>query len=134
MIPKFTDELAWEQAEFLMQPIYIRIIDRIRQHSAVSSWEASYVEAEIPHPTHYLCLQSNDRQVKFEIWDLCYRVCFLDYAGSSFLQKPSSSDLDSQLVAVDTSLIDLEAGMVNWQRLDDKAEGVIASIFASLPQ
>jgi hypothetical protein len=127
MIPKFTDELAWQQAEFLMQPIYIRIIDRIRQHSEVSTWEASYIEAEIPHPTHYLCLISNDRLVKFEIWDLCYRVCFLDYAGSS-------NDLESELVAVDTSLIDLDAGAVNWQRLDDKADRVIASIFASLPQ
>jgi hypothetical protein len=127
MIPKFTDELAWQQAEFLLQPIYIRIIDRIRQHGEVSTWEASYIESAIPHPTHYLCLQSNDRQVKFEIWDLCYRVCFVDYAGSS-------SDGSSQLVAVDTSLIDLDAGGVNWQGLDDKAERVIASIFGSLPQ
>ncbi len=110
-----------------MQPIYIRIIDLIRQYSDVSSWEASYIEAEIPHPTHYLCLQSNDRQVKFEIWDLCYRVCFQGYDGSS-------GERESRVVAVDTSLIDLAARDVDWQRLDDKAEGVVASIFASLPQ
>jgi hypothetical protein len=126
MIPKFTDELAWQQAEFLMQPIYIRIIDRIRQHSEASTWEVSYEEVQTPNPTHYLCLQSSAHKLQFDIWDLCYQVCFVNYLGSY-------SGLESQLVEVDTSLIDMEAGSPHWQRLDDKANGVIVRIFESLP-
>jgi hypothetical protein len=123
MLPKFGDELAWQQAEFLMQPIYIRIIDRIRQQSETSIWQVSYEEIKNPHPTNYLCLQSGDRQLKFDIWDLCYQVCFVNYFGSH-------SELETQTVEIDTSLIDLEAGTPDWHRLDRKAKEVIARIFA----
>jgi hypothetical protein len=126
MQPKFTNELAWQQAEFLMQPIYIRIIDRIRQYSEVSTWKVSYEEVRDPHPINYLCLQSQDNQLKFDIWDLCYQVCFLNYDGSH-------SELESQIVEVDTSLIDMDAGTPDWHRLDLKARDVIANIFDNLP-
>lgn len=123
MIPKFKDELAWQQAEFLMQPIYIRIIDRIRQQSETSNWQVTYEEVKNPHPTNYLCLQSGERQLKFDIWDLCYQVCFLNYFGSH-------SELETQTVEIDTSLLDLEAGTPDWHRLDRKAQAVIAQILA----
>ena len=128
MQPKFANELAWQQAEFLMQPIYIRIIDRIRQQSEISTtWQVSYEEVKDPHPINYLCLQSTNRQLKFDIWDLCYQVCFLNYHGSH-------SELESQIVEVDISLIDMEAQAPDWNRLDDKAKAVIARVFDNLPQ
>ena len=126
MQPKFASELAWQQAEFLMQPIYIRIIDRIRQQSEVSTWKVSYEEVRDPHPINYLCLEFGQRQLKFDIWDLCYQVCFLNYDGSH-------SELESQVVEVDASLIDMEAGSPDWTRVDNKAKDVIASIFDNLP-
>jgi hypothetical protein len=126
MQPQFANELAWQQAEFLMQPIYIRIIDRIRQQSETSTWQVSYEEVKEPHPTNYLCLQSHDRQLKFDIWDLCYQVCFFNYDGSH-------SEQESQIVEVDTSLIDMEAGIPDWVRLDNKAKDVVAKIFNNLP-
>ena len=126
MQPKFVSELAWQQAEFLMQPIYIRIIDRIRQQSEVSTWKVSYEEVRDPHPINYLCLESEDKQLKFDIWDLCYQVCFLNYDGSH-------SELESQIVEVDTSSIDLETGTIDWMLLDNKAKAVIAKIFDNLP-
>ena len=126
MQPKFADELAWQQAEFLMQPIYIRIIDRIRQQSETSTWQVSYEEIRDPHPINYLCLKSANRQLKFDIWDLCYQVCFLNYDGSH-------SELESQIVAVDTSLIDMDAQIPDWHRLDNKAKDVIARVFDNLP-
>ncbi len=126
MLPKFADELAWQQAEFLMQPIYIRIIDRIRQQSETSLWQVSYEEVQTLHPTHYLCLQSGEQIVKFDIWDLCYQVCFLNYLGSH-------GEVESQVVEVDTTLIDMEAGTPDWHRLDNKAKAVIANIFDNLP-
>ena len=126
MQPKFVSELAWQQAEFLMQPIYIRIIDRIRQQSEVSTWKVSYEEVRDPHPINYLCLESEDKQLKFDIGDLCYQVCFLNYDGSH-------SELESQIVEVDTSSIDLETGTIDWMLLDNKAKAVIAKIFDNLP-
>ena len=126
MQPKFVSELAWQQAEFLMQPIYIRIIDRIRQQSEVSTWKVSYEEIRDPHPINYLCLESEDKQLKFDIWDLCYQVCFLNYDGSH-------SEFESRIVEVDTSSIDLETGTIDWMLLDNKAKAVIAKIFDNLP-
>jgi hypothetical protein len=126
MLPKFTNELAWQQAEFLMQPIYIRIVDRIRQQSETSPWQVSYEEVQTPHPTHYLCLQFNEMQLRFDIWDLCYQVCFINYLGSH-------SEVESQLVEVDTTLIDMAAGTPDWHRLDHKAKEVIANVFNNLP-
>jgi hypothetical protein len=126
MQPKFATELAWQQAEFLMQPIYIRIIDRIRQQSEVSIWAVSYEEIKEPQPTNYLCLKSNHGELKFDIWDLCYQVCFLNYHGSH-------SELGSQVVEVDVSLIDMEAQSPDWNRLDQKAKNVIIRVFENLP-
>jgi hypothetical protein len=134
MQPQFADELAWQQAEFLMQPIYIRIIDRIRQQSETSTWQVTYEEVQTPHPTNYLCLQSGDRLLKFDIWDLCYQVCFLDYHGSDSEVIGSDAQNEiTQFVAIDTSLIDLEARSPDWHRLDTKAQSVIARIFTNLP-
>jgi hypothetical protein len=123
MVPKFIDELAYQQAEFLMQPIYIRIIDRIRQQSETSTWEVSYEEVQTPQPTNYLCLQSGELQRRFDLWDLCYQVCFLDYHGNH-------GELESQVVAVDTNLIDMDAQAPDWHRIDDKANTVIARVFS----
>jgi hypothetical protein len=127
MLPKFANELAWQQADFLMQPVYIRVIDRIRQQSETSTWQVSYEEVQIPHPTNYLCLKAGERMVKFDIWDLCYQVCFLNYFGSH-------GELETQLVEVDTSLIDMEAQTPDWHKLDHKANEVIANLFNNLPQ
>ncbi len=126
MLPKFVDELAWQQAEFLMQPIYIRIIDLIRLQSETSLWQVSYEEVSTPHSTHYLCLQSGECKLRFDLWDLCYQVCFLNYLGSN-------SEGETQVVAVDTNLIDLEAGTPDWHRLNNKAKAVIANVFNHLP-
>jgi hypothetical protein len=126
MQPKFATELAWQQAEFLMQPIYIRIIDRIRQQSEVSTWEVSYEEVTEPYPTNYLCLKSPNGLLKFDIWDLCYQVCFLNYYGSH-------SAIGSQVAEVDTSLIDMDAQSPDWIRLDNKAKDIIVRVFENLP-
>jgi hypothetical protein len=125
MIPKFVDPLAYQQAEFLLQPIYIRIVDRIRRQSETSTWTVSYEEVQMPQPTNYLCLQAGDRQLRYDLWDLCYQVCFLDYHGSH-------GELESQVVAIDTSLIDLEAQAPDWHRIDEKAKSVVVRVFENL--
>ena len=42
MPPKFADNTAWQQAELLMQPAFIRILDRIRKQLDTSSWKETY--------------------------------------------------------------------------------------------
>ena len=105
-----------------MQPIYIRIIDRIRQESEGSNLQVSYTEEKTPELKHYLCLGNGERQLRFDIWDLCYQVCFINYIGNM-------GDSESQVVEIDTSLFDREAGDIDWIKLDNKAKAVIQRTF-----
>ena len=42
MVPKITNSLAWQQAELLMQPTFIRVVDNIRKLLENSSWKGTY--------------------------------------------------------------------------------------------
>ncbi|MBE9017832.1 hypothetical protein C7Y66_21735 [Chroococcidiopsis sp. CCALA 051] len=165
MPPRITDPVAWQQAELLMQPAFIRIIDHIRKHLDESAWQGTYENvliwspdtteemktrvilllqeldgaspertAEIeqaianlptPQPGYQLSLQNQDQQYNFDLWELCYQVCFQQYNAD--LTSSHSS------VEIDTSLID-ETGEVDWQRLDTKAGAAVEQVFSSLPK
>ncbi|AKG24698.1 hypothetical protein [Calothrix sp. 336/3] len=159
MPPKITDSIIWQQAELLMQPAFIRIVDNIRKLLDVSPWTGTYQDVliwsadvseetknivtsllqelevatpeaaesiretlsdlPVPHPGYHLCLQRQEQRVNVDLWDLCYQVCFLNYASS-------------QEVTIDTSLFD-ESGEVDWQLLDRKSQDLVSQIFGSLP-
>ncbi|MGK7876158.1 MAG: hypothetical protein AB4426_23540 [Xenococcaceae cyanobacterium] len=131
MKPKFKDPLAWEQAQLLMQPSFIRVIDNIRKQLEQSSWKGTYQEVQTPYPGYHLCLTDQDRSVKVDIWQLCFQVCFCEY-------NPTGTDISgeeataSQEVEIDTSLID-ERGDVDWQSLETKAQQLVKQVFANLP-
>lgn len=40
--PKISDLTSWQQAEMLMQPAFIRVVDTIRKYLDQSSWEGHY--------------------------------------------------------------------------------------------
>jgi hypothetical protein len=42
MTPRFANSTAWQQAQLLMQPSFIRVIDNIRKHLDTSSWKGTY--------------------------------------------------------------------------------------------
>ncbi len=44
LTPKFANTVAWHQAEMLMQPIFIRVIDNLRKALDESSWRGRYQE------------------------------------------------------------------------------------------
>jgi len=46
-MPKFADIRAWEQAEMLMQPVFIRVLDNIRKQLEQTTWQGSYEETPI---------------------------------------------------------------------------------------
>jgi hypothetical protein len=162
MPPKITNSVAWQQAELLMQPAFIRVIDHIRKQLEESTWQGTYQDVLIwpagtteeikaivtqllqeleiaspeeaveirqtleglpkPHPGYHLCLQRNDQEVRVDLWELCYQICFHNYIPSG-----------SEEVDIDTSLID-EMGDVDWQQLDAKAKELVRRVFANLPQ
>jgi hypothetical protein len=125
MKPKITSSIAWQQAELLMQPAMIRVIDNIRKQLEESAWTGTYQEVQIPIPGYQLLLELQGEQRCIDIWELCYRVCFLNY-------EPAHTQIQSQEVVIDTSLIDDDTGDVDWNRLDAKASQLIQEIFANL--
>ncbi len=42
MPPKINNSVTWQQAEILMQPAFIRVIDNIRKQLDVSAWAGTY--------------------------------------------------------------------------------------------
>ncbi|HEY9797598.1 MAG TPA: hypothetical protein V6D30_18325 [Leptolyngbyaceae cyanobacterium] len=125
MKPKFKDTVAWQQAEMLMQPALIRILDQVRKQLENTTWKATYNNVETPLPGYELCLERNDTSVCVDLWELCFKVCFRNY-GSTHTEQ------ESQEVEIDTSLID-ETGDVDWQCLDTKAQHLVEQVFADLP-
>ena len=132
MKPKFKTRLAWEQAQALMQPALIRIIDNLRKQLEESEWEGTYKEVTHPFPGYHLCLTRQKRSLEIDIWQLCYQVCFNNYAPlpeNLFSQDEQST----QEVDVDTRLLD-EMGEVDWQLIEAKAQKSVRELFANLPQ
>ncbi len=159
MPPHITDPNIWQQAETLMQPAFIRLIDNIRKQLDVSSWKGTYQDVLVwspgtsdetkamvtslveeletatpertddikqtlaklpmPHPGYHLCLQRQEQRQEVDLWELCYQVCFQNYASG-------------EAVYIDTSLID-EQGEVDWNTLDVKAKQIVDTMFQNLP-
>lgn len=125
MKPTFKDTQQWQQAELLMQPALIRIVDWVRKQLEQTTWKATYKDIQTPIPGYELCLEKKDTSVCVNLWDLCFQVCFRDYT-------PTHAERESQEVEIDTTLID-ETGEVDWQRLDRKARQLVEQVFAELP-
>ena len=125
MKPKFKNRVAWQQAELLMQPAFIRILDQIRKQLDQSSWKATYENIKTPIPGYQVRLQNQSTLVSLDLWELCYQVCFINYS-------PVHSEIESKEVEIDTNLID-ENGEVDWHCLDTKAKNLVEKVFAELP-
>ncbi len=121
-LPKIKDIATWQQAELIMQPAFIRIVDHIRQNLESCAWQESYEEIHEPEPQYLLSLKQEDQLVQVDLWQLCYAVCFQDYVANHLHQE----------VGIDLSLIDAE-GDIAWEPLDRKAKALVDDIFANLP-
>lgn len=170
-MPKFGDIGTWQQAEQLMQPVFIRLIDNLRKQLEQSDWRGTYEDvldwpentseadkervrdlrsqleaapspeavAEIeqtlstlptPYPGYLLRLSHQDQQHTIDLWELCYRICFRDYDVESGTSRSRGfGQPQSQSVEVDTSLFN-SAGEVDWNRLDEKTQRIVAQAFA----
>lgn len=158
-MPQFATLQDQRYAQALMQPALIRIIDNVRKQLEASDWSGSYRDdmrwpagatadqkqqylalqemletatpeehdqiqatlAQLPSPEHLytLCLTKQDQQQEIDIWQLCYRLC-------------NAADTDEEPIAVDTSLLNLELGDVDWIALDEKAQRLVAQAFQTV--
>ncbi len=126
MIPKFTNIVAWEQAELLMQPALLRLVDNLRKAIENSVWQATYQEVLEPIPGHCLILELQEEKHSFNLWELCYQICFSNY-------RITHAESESVEVEIDTNLLDM-TGDIDWEKLDKKAQNIVSKIFAELPK
>ena len=131
MKPTFKNRLAWEQAQVLMQPAMLRVVDNIRKEIEASPWKGTYKEVTAPIPGYRLCLTLADYRVEVDVWELCYKVCFSKYEPIEHLF--SQQDESSYPVEIDTRLLD-DLGEVDWQLLESKAQQSVRQVFSTLPK
>ena len=129
MKPTFKDRLAWEQAQVLMQPAMLRVVDNIRKEIESSNWKGTYKEVTEPIPGYHLCLTRADDRVEVDVWELCYKVCFVEYEPIQHIF--SQVDKSAYPVEIDTRLID-DFGEIDWQLLESKAQQSVRKVFSTL--
>ncbi|MFP4008765.1 MAG: hypothetical protein ACLFV6_12275 [Spirulinaceae cyanobacterium] len=126
MKPKFKTVRAWDQAQVLMQPIFIRLVDNIRKKLEDSTWKGTYTEKQHPVPGYELTLTRSQESYTFNLWEMCYRICFRNY-------QITHADNTPVEVEIDTHLFDPETGEVDWNQIEDKTKAVVDEIFSTLP-
>jgi hypothetical protein len=47
IMPKFQDLATWQQADHLMQPAFIRLVDNLRKQLDQSTWKGTYEEVQV---------------------------------------------------------------------------------------
>lgn len=154
----FTSATQRHQADFLMQPVLIRVIDNLRKQMEASAWTGTYTD-------YPLWPQGTTEAQKRRVQAISRHLAETEEPPSADLQqeleqlpKPfpgyqlqlskhnSQATIDvwdlccqvcfdnyqpSVPVVVDSNLLD-EAGEVNWIALDEKAQQLIAELFLRL--
>ncbi|MBZ8179442.1 MAG: hypothetical protein SAL07_24375 [Oscillatoria sp. PMC 1051.18] len=131
MKPTFKDIQAWEQAQLLMQPAYIRVVDNLRKQLEKGNWKGNYEKTETPLPGDRLILTHKDCTVTVDLWSLCFQICFRNYNRDLLYVAEEDTSATSE-VEIDTNLID-ETGDVDWEKLEAKTKQTIETLFANLP-
>lgn len=160
MPPKITNSVAWQQAELLMQPTFIRVIDNLRKLLDNSSWKGTYHDVliwaagtseetkaivtqlvqELETATPEQAEQIRETLAKLPTPHPGYHLCLqrqeqrvnVDLWELCYQVCFVDYNLNDDTVDIDTSLLD-ETGDVEWNLLDKKAKRVVEGMFASLP-
>ncbi|MDJ0511488.1 MAG: hypothetical protein QNJ64_19900 [Crocosphaera sp.] len=122
MKPTFKNATDWEKAELLMQPSFIRVMDNLRKQLEKSNLVATYEEVQNPFPGHQVILTHEEKSVTMSVWEICFKVCFLEYNFSS-----EDSTQDSLMVDIDSELFK-EKGEIDWDKLEEKTQQTIKTI------
>ncbi|MEA5514904.1 hypothetical protein [Nodularia sp. UHCC 0506] len=160
MPPRITNPVTWQQAELLMQPAFIRVVDNIRKHLDASTWKGTYHDVLI-WPTNTTdemkalvtqLLQEMETATLEQADEIRATLADLPmpHPGYHLLlqrqQHQVSIDLweicyqvcfinyspVNEVANIDSSLID-DAGEVDWQCLENKTRDLVNQAFATLP-
>ncbi len=160
MRPKIINSTSWQQAEILMQPAFIRVIDNIRKQLEISHWKGTYQDVltwpvNTSDQTKALVTQlvrEMETATEIEVKEIRKTLTSLPlpHPGYHLLLQSHDQQVnldlwdlcyqvcflnyspDNTAVDIDTSLID-EYGDVDWQRLENKTQNLVKQVFASLP-
>ena len=160
MPPKITNSTSWQQAEILMQPAFIRVIDNLRKQLDISDWKGTYQDvltwpANTTDETKALVtqlVQEMETATPIQVEEIRKTLASLPmpYPGYHLLLQRHGEQVNIDLwdlcyqvcflnyspentaVDIDTSLID-EYGDVDWQYLENKTQILVEQVFASLP-
>lgn len=157
---KFANDLARQQADMLMQPALIRIIDNIRKQLETSGWRGTYQETQLwpPHTAEADMHRVKTLQAQLATADpeeLPALQAALAELPAPFpgyelsLEKGNQQRLvdvwelcccvcfqafptGDDPVRIDTGLWDPEVGDVDWLKLDTKAKALVERVFAEV--
>ncbi|MEM9163907.1 MAG: hypothetical protein AAGC54_12670 [Cyanobacteria bacterium P01_F01_bin.4] len=161
-MPRFVTDLARQQAQILMQPALIRVIDNIRKQLDVSRWQGRYEDEMIwPEGTTdqqqqtYTQLQQQMEAVAADVYDQLqaqldrlpqpqhlYTLCL---SKDEHEQKIDLWELCYQVcctnyeatqletaLEIDTTLFDEEINDIDWVKLYEKAKQLVKNAFEQL--
>lgn len=83
-----------------------------------------------PQLLYLLHLTHQEQHHQFNLWELCYQICFKNYTPC--LEREIIANFPLDQIEIDSELFDSQ-GEVDWHRLDQKAEQVVAQAFTQLP-
>jgi hypothetical protein len=160
MPPKITDPNLWHQAELLMQPAFIRVVDNIRKQLDVSSWKGTYQDVlvwspgttsetkakvtrliqELETATPEQADEIRRTLAKLPVPHPGYHLCLqrqdqqvnLDLWELCYQVCFRDYVSGMMVVSIDTSLLD-DAGEVDWNKLDLKTKNLVEEVFGNLP-
>ena len=160
MLPKITNSTSWQQAEILMQPAFIRVIDNLRKQLDISDWKGTYQDvltwpANTTDETKAMVtqlVQEMETATPIQVEEIRKTLASLPmpHPGYNLLLQRHGEQVNIDLwdlcyqvcflnyssqntaVDIDTNLID-EYGDVNWQYLENKTQELVKQVFANLP-
>ncbi|MDJ0693754.1 MAG: hypothetical protein QNJ49_17370 [Mastigocoleus sp. MO_167.B18] len=161
MPPTISDPVTWQQAEILMQPAFIRLVDNIRKELEISSWKGNYQDVTVWNPdttdevktlvtqllkelesaTPEQALKIRQNLAELPTPQPGYHLC-LQRQGKEInidmwelcyqICFLDYSSTKNSDVAIDNTLLD-DTGDVDWHNLDEKTKGIVKQVFAELP-
>ncbi len=104
------------------------------QLDTVKDTEAEVLDAELatmvmPVPVYFLDLIQGDRQLRINMWELCYQICLQEYSpvlASASLDSPALA-----LYSLDPTLLESDE-TIDWSKLDQKAADVVSQMLEGL--
>ncbi len=128
----YEDIATWPEGTTLEQQqqrdVILQQLDRARPDE-VPALEAALAALPEPAMAYRLNLSRDDQLVQFDLWQLCYQVCFQNYVPGS--SEATGSEATDE-VEIDETLLD-DYGEVDWGALDIKVQQVVGQLMDRLP-